>query len=75
MKRVYVDNSGQSSGLGLMGCRIAAGITTGMVMVMMVLVMMVLVRVVLIAIEFLTILMFSGTLAILVAQPTDVVKV
>ena len=72
MKRVYVDNSGQSSGLGLMGCRIAAGITTGMVMV---LVMMVMVRVVLIAIEFLTILMFSGTLAILVAQPTDVVKV
>ena len=67
---MYVDNSGQSSGLGLMGCRIAAGITTGMVMVMMVLV-----RVVLIAIEFLTILMFSGTLAILVAQPTDVVKV
>jgi len=44
VKRVYVDNSGQSSGLGLMGCRIAAGITT-------------------------------GTLAILVAQPTDVVKV
>ena len=59
-----------------MGCRIAAGITTGMVMVMViVLVMMVLVRVILIAIEFLTILMFSGTLAILVAQPTDVVKV
>lgn len=44
VKRVYVDNSGQTSGLGLMGCRIAAGITT-------------------------------GTLAILVAQPTDVVKV
>merc|ERR1719193_2498841 len=43
VKRVYVDNSGQTSGLGLMGCRIAAGITT-------------------------------GTLAILVAQPTDVVK-
>merc|ERR550517_1001134 len=44
VKRVYVDNSGQTSGLGLMGCRIAAGITT-------------------------------GTLAILVVQPTDVVKV
>merc|ERR1719204_2865904 len=44
VKKVYVDNSGQSSGLGLMGCRIAAGITT-------------------------------GALAILVAQPTDVVKV
>merc|ERR1719460_781185 len=29
VKRVYVDNSGQTSGLGLMGCRIAAGITTG----------------------------------------------
>ena len=55
-----------------MGCRIAAGITTGMVMV---LVMMVMVREILIAIEVLTILMFSGTLAILVAQPTDVVKV
>jgi len=44
VKKVYVENSGQSSGLGLMGCRIAAGVTT-------------------------------GTLAILVAQPTDVVKV
>jgi solute carrier family 25 uncoupling protein 8/9 len=44
VKSVYVENSGQTSGLGLMGCRIAAGITT-------------------------------GTLAILVAQPTDVVKV
>ena len=73
MKRVYVDNSGQSSGLGLMGCRIAAGITTGMVMVLVT--MNVLVMMILIAIEFLTILMFSGTLAILVAQPTDVVKV
>merc|ERR1719477_20214 len=29
VKKVYVDNSGQSSGLGLMGCRIAAGVTTG----------------------------------------------
>ena len=33
VKRVYVDNSGQTSGLGLMGCRIAAGITTGIVIV------------------------------------------
>ena len=32
MKRVYVDNSGQTSGLGLMGCRIAAGITTGIIL-------------------------------------------
>lgn len=44
VKQEYVERSGQTSGLGLMGCRIAAGITT-------------------------------GTLAILVAQPTDVVKV
>ena len=29
VKKVYVDTSGQSSGLGLMGCRIAAGVTTG----------------------------------------------
>ena len=29
VKKVYVENSGQSSGLGLMGCRIAAGVTTG----------------------------------------------
>ena len=32
VKRVYVDNSGQTSGLGLMGCRIAAGITTGIIL-------------------------------------------
>ena len=32
-----MDNSGQTSGLGLMGCRIAAGITTGMmIMIMMI---------------------------------------
>lgn len=44
VKQKYMEETGQTSGLGLLGCRIAAGITT-------------------------------GTLAILVAQPTDVVKV
>jgi len=44
VKTKYVERTGMTEGLGLMGCRIAAGITT-------------------------------GTLAILVAQPTDVVKV
>jgi len=44
VKQIYVEETGQTAGLGLMGCRIAAGITT-------------------------------GTLAILAAQPTDVVKV
>jgi len=44
VKQIYVEETGQTAGLGLMGCRIAAGITT-------------------------------GTLAILLAQPTDVVKV
>lgn len=36
VKRVYVDNSGQTSGLGLMGCRIAAGITTGIICLMVI---------------------------------------
>ena len=44
VKQFYMEKSGQTSGLGLMGCRISAGITT-------------------------------GTLAILTAQPTDVVKI
>jgi len=44
VKSHYVEQTGVTGGLGLLGCRVAAGITT-------------------------------GTLAILVAQPTDVVKV
>lgn len=44
VKQFYMEKSGMTSGLGLMGCRISAGITT-------------------------------GTLAILTAQPTDVVKI
>lgn len=44
VKQEYMARSGQTQGLGLLGCRVAAGITT-------------------------------GTLAILAAQPTDVVKV
>jgi len=44
VKSSYIEKTGVTGGLGLLGCRVAAGITT-------------------------------GTLAILVAQPTDVVKV
>lgn len=44
VKLEYIERTGVTGGLGLLGCRVAAGITT-------------------------------GTLAILVAQPTDVVKV
>jgi hypothetical protein len=29
VKQEYLERSGQTSGLGIMGCRIAAGITTG----------------------------------------------
>ena len=43
VKRVYVDNSGQTSGLGLMGCRIAAGITTGMTFMRIIMMMVVMV--------------------------------
>jgi len=44
VKSEYIERTGMTGGMGLLGCRVAAGITT-------------------------------GTLAILVAQPTDVVKV
>ena len=77
-----MDNSGQTSGLGLMGCRIAAGITTGMMIMIMMITRMLMLMVmkmmmmnIEVALKVVTVLMLLGTLAILVAQPTDVVKV
>ena len=55
-----MEETGQTSGLGLLGCRIAAGITTGPAPSL--------------AVTSSSYIASTGTLAIFMAQPTDVVK-